>query len=33
VPIGRVETTVGELFNGREKGVFKEISNNGNFIG
>lgn len=33
VPVGRVETTVGELFNGGDKGVTKQIINNGNFIG
>jgi len=33
VPIGTIETTVGELLNGREKGVFKEINNNGHLKG
>lgn len=33
VLVGSVETTVGELFNGRDKGVVKEIERNGKNIG
>jgi hypothetical protein len=28
-----VETTVGEIFNGRDKGIVKEIDNNGEMTG